>query len=106
MLLTLKFIGLQAAWWGCGAAYLSSDRQLLAAKPIGRAFGWGGFALGGIVAVVSWTMVHDIVTACSYWTAAVMVSWALLVLATPHTNGKLPLFAMGTVLMLVAAVLG
>lgn len=102
----LALLGLQTSFWSATAAYLTSERQRVLARPLRVWLGWAVFALGAVVSVVALTAVHDRLTAIVYWLCAVMTTWTLLVLATPHMSNRAVTLGCGAALMLVAAVLG
>ncbi len=102
----IKLFALQLVFSSCLAAYLSSEQQLLSPSALPKPLGWGAFGLGSAGSLMLLATAYDGPTAVAYWLAAVMVSWMLLVLGSPHLPGKSQVVAWGVGLMLAAAVLG
>ncbi len=89
-----------AAWLGCLAPYLASNRQKLLLRPLPRWLGWAAFVLLQLVAYAGLRLHYAPLTAGLLLLMLIMCAWPFMVIAAAHTGPRPALLSLTGVAML------
>lgn len=93
-------------WFGCIAAYLASDRQLMLAQQISKRLGWLIFSVGAFSAFILLLNLHHWLSALLTLIVLIMLAWIVLALVVPYFPHQRKTLVYGTTLTMITALIG
>ena len=85
------FLGTFLIWIGCLVSYLSSSKQKLNEKIMGKLPSWSTFIACLLLAIYSFSYHYGVVVAVLMTLLLVMAMWLFLVIFSSHKNNKVML---------------
>lgn len=106
MLLLINVSALCLCWFGCVAAYLASDRQLILSQQVSKQLGWSLFFFGISSAFILLLNLHHWLSALLILIVLIMLVWIVLALVVPYFPHQRKTFIYGTALTMITALIG